>query len=347
MKAVNQNPNPGNRDHRSRYKKKKKKKKNDNDNGNVAGAHIHEDEEQSTKELVLAAVVDNGIVHQNAFKAITTELEFDDEDLGEVACIIIGDHYYPSDDESVCSDNDSRSDNTDPMAIVLIDGQDDSTYGSNKSMDFDDKFWYDDSIKSGELPSLCEHSTSSKCSTVGNNANIQTVICKSSYICDTDEDSSAATFTSHDDSVIDNIHQVAIDSGAANSFYKHSNITKLCVPIQMEQSVRRYLDDINLGAPKLKSIMGWPSKNISTMIDVRQRFGGSIQILQEEDMCLGMSNTRLKLYRLAPYFNRAGVPGGTDEFNTLRDVFTCNIPSAYMYLDPTDSDYQDFRRGRL
>jgi hypothetical protein len=166
-------------------------------------------------------------------------------------------------------------------------------------------------------------------------------------VCDTDEDSSAATFTSHDDSVIDNMHQVAIDSGAANSFYKHSNITKMRVPIQMEQSVRRYLDNINLGAPKLKAIMGRPSKNIATMIDVRQRFSGSIQIIRKEDMCLGMPNTRLTLYRSAPYFNRAGVPGGPDEFNTLRDVFACDIPSAYMYLDPTDGDYQDFCRGRL
>jgi hypothetical protein len=127
---------------------------------------------------VLAAVVDNGIVHQNAFEAITTEAEFDDEDLGEVACIIIGDHYYPSDDESAYSGNDSESDDTDPMDIVLIDGQDDSTYNSNESMDFDDEFSYDDSIKSGEIPSLCEQSTPSECSTVGNNANIQTVICE-------------------------------------------------------------------------------------------------------------------------------------------------------------------------
>jgi hypothetical protein len=232
--TYNQSLNSGNKDRRSCYKKNGN---NNNDNGNVTGAHIHEDEEQSTKELVLAAVVDNGIVHLNAFEAITTEEEFDDEDLGEMACIIIGDHYYPSDDESVYNDNVSESDNADPMAIVLIDGQDDSTYYSNESMDFDGEFSCDDSINSGELPSLCEHSISSECSTVGNNANMQTVICKSSYVYGTDEDSSAATFTSHDDSVIENIHQVAFDSGATNSFHKHPNITKLRVPILMEQSV--------------------------------------------------------------------------------------------------------------
>jgi hypothetical protein len=93
--------------------------------------------------------------------------------------------------------------------------------------------------------------------------------------------------------------------------------------------------------------MGRPSKNIATMVDVRQRFSGSIQIIRKEDMCLGMSNTILALYRLAPYFNRAGVPGGTDEFSTLRDVIKCDMPSQYMYLNPTDCDYQDFCRGRL
>jgi hypothetical protein len=64
-------------------------------------------------------------------------------------------------------------------------------------------------------------------------------------------------------------------------------------------------------------------------------------------MCLGMSNTRFTLYRLSPYFNRAGVPGGSDKFNTLRDVFNCDIPRAFLYFDPTDDDYQDLHQGRL
>jgi hypothetical protein len=34
------------------------------------------------------------------------------------------------------------------------------------------------------------------------------------------------------------------------------------------------------------------STGIATMIDVRQRFGGSVQIIRKEDLCLGMSNTR-------------------------------------------------------
>jgi hypothetical protein len=357
-----QDSNPGNRDRRSRYKKNN----NNNDDGNVAGAHIHEDETQSTKELVLAAVVDNGIIHQNAFEAIATEEEFDDEDLGEVACIIIGDHYYPSvdessdDDESMAGlqsrsnfDDDLEDDESsaprDPLNIVLIDGQDDSSYVTNESMDFDEEFSYDDSIRSSEVPSLLSRgsSTSSDCSTVGNNANIETIICETSYVCDTDEDSSAATFSSHDDTIIDNIHQVTADSGATNGFYKHPNITKLRVPIRMEQLVRRYLDDIVLDAPKLTGIMGRPSQNIATMIDIRQRFSGSIQIIRKEDMFLGMSNTRFTLYRLAPYFNRVGIAGGNDTFDTLRDVFNCDIPRTFLYFDPTDDDYQDFPRGRL
>jgi hypothetical protein len=71
---------------------------------------------------------------------------------------------------------------------------------------------------------------------------------------------------------------------------------------------------------------------------VRQRFGGSIEIIRKEDMYLGMSNTKFTLYKLAPYFNRAGVPGGTDKFDTLKDVINLNIPGAYLYLDPTDKN---------
>jgi hypothetical protein len=70
-------------------------------------------------------------------------------------------------------------------------------------------------------------------------------------------------------------------------------------------------------------------------------------------MYLGMSNTQSTLYRLSPYFNRAGIAGGTDKFNTLRDAFTNDIPGAFLYFDPTDTDHQDyterqdFHRGRL
>jgi hypothetical protein len=126
----------------------------------------------------------------------------------------------------------------------LIDGQDDSSYETNESMDFDDEFSYDESIGSNELPSLNSQysSTSSECSTVAN-GDIQTVICEASYICDTDEDSSAATFTSHDDTVIDNIDdlKVLLDSGAT------VNITSTRVTLKMEQSVVQYLDDVVLG----------------------------------------------------------------------------------------------------
>jgi hypothetical protein len=239
----------------------------------------------------------------------------------------------------------------DPLAIVLIDGQDDSNYESDESMDFDGEFSYDDSISSNELPSLCSQSSCSRAESTIGNGDICTVICEASYVCDTDEDSSAATFTSHDDSVIDNIQQ--LDSGAANSFYNNPNTTKLRVPIRMEQSVRRYLDDIVLDVPKVTGIMNPPLQNIATMIDVRQRFSGTIQIIRKEDMCLGKSNTRFSLYQLSPYFNQAGIPGGTDKFNTLRDVFTNDIPGTFLYFDPTDTDHQDytdcqdFHRGRF
>jgi hypothetical protein len=114
----------------------------------VAGAHVHQDEASTndTKALVLAAVADNGIIHRNAFEPISSRDEFEDEDMGEGACITIGNHYYPSDDESSSDDksmpdlqirlmNDDSSDddddvNSDPLDIVLIDRQDDSSYAN-------------------------------------------------------------------------------------------------------------------------------------------------------------------------------------------------------------------------
>jgi hypothetical protein len=322
----------------------------------VAGAHVHQDKETAidTKALVLAAVVDNGTIHRNAFEPISSRDEFEDEDMGEVACIIIGDHYYTSDDESSCDDesmpglqvrcmDDDLSDDeddddvqSDPLDIVLIDRQDDSSYETDQSMDYDDEFSYDDSIGSNELPSLGSiySSSSSECSTVAN-GDIQTVICKASYICNTDEDSSAATFTSHDDTVIDNIDnlKVLLDSGAT------VNITSTRVVLKMEQSVVRHIDEVALGIPKSLSINGRPSKNIAHMIDVRQRFGGSVEIVRKEDLYLGGSNTMFTLYKLAPYFNRARVPGGADKLSSLRDVMTLDIPGAYLYFDPTDGEY--------
>jgi hypothetical protein len=99
-------------------------------------------------------------------------------------------------------------------------------------------------------------------------------------------------------------------------------------------------------------INGMPSRNIAHIIDVRRRFGGSIEIIRKEDMYLGGSNTKFTLYKLSPYFNRAGEAGGIDKFNNLRDVMTCNIPGAYLdtcaipntyvFSDPTDDDYTDF-----
>jgi hypothetical protein len=258
------------------------------------------------------------------------------------------DDSYADDDDDSYADDDTTAD---PLAIVLINGQDGSNYESDESMDFDDEFSYDDLISRNELPSLCSQSSCSRAESTIGNGDICTVICEASYVCDTDEDSSAATFTSHDDSVIDNIHQ--LDSGATNSFYNNPNITKLRVPIRMEQSVRRYLDDIVLDAPKVTGIMNRPSQNIATMIDVRQRFSGTIQSIRKEDMYLGMSNTRFTLYRLSPYFNRAGIPGGTDKFNTLCDAFTNDIPGAFLYFDHTDTnhrdytEHQDFHRGSL
>jgi hypothetical protein len=345
---------------RNRGNKERQFKKQDEA---VTGAHVHQDKTMAndTKALVLAAVSDNRIIHRNAFEPISSRYEFEDEDMGEVACILIGDHYYPSDNESSSDDesmsglqtrtmdDDLSSDDedaqyenedvpSDPLDIVLIDGQDDSSYETNESMDFDDEFSYDDSIGSNELPSLSSQysSSSSECSTVAN-GDIQTVICEaSSYICDTDEDSSAAMFTSHDDTVIDNIDdlKVLLDSGAT------VNIISTRVTLKMEQSVVRYLDDVVLGVPRLLSIDGRPSRNIAHMIDVRQRFGGSVEIVRKEDLYLGGSNTKFTLYKLAPYFNRAGVLGGPDKLDNLRDVMALDIPGAYLYYDPTDEDFQ-------
>jgi hypothetical protein len=283
--AKNRNRNNGNKD--------RQYKKHDEE---VADAHVHQNNgKDETKALVLAAVADNGIVHKNAFKPISSREEFEDEDMGEVACIIIGDHYYPSDDES--SDDDesmpglqvrnmessdeesttaSTSSDDDPLNIVLIDGQDDSSYETDKSMDYTDEFLYDDSIGSNELSSVRLFLPSSSEDTTVANGDIQTVICEASYVCDTNKDSSAATFTSHDHTIIDNIGDlnVLLDSGSK------VNITRTRVPLTMEQSVRRYLDDIVLEVPRSLSIDGRPSRNITHMIDVRQRFGGSIEIVR-------------------------------------------------------------------
>jgi hypothetical protein len=110
---------------------------------------------------------------------------------------------------------------------VHIDGQDDSGYETEQSMDFDNGFSYDDSIMDDEMPGLCSRSSSvSSASTTIGNGDIRTVICEASYMCDTDEDSSAATFTLHDDSVITNIGVLdsMLDPCAS------MNITNLNVP---------------------------------------------------------------------------------------------------------------------
>jgi hypothetical protein len=263
--------NPGrDRDRQRNRDRRSKRKKAEG----VAGAHVHQDEEvEETDEiraLVLAAVADDGIIHENAFEPIATREEFEDEDIGEVVCVIIGDHYYPSDDETMDSDDSEESD---PLAIVLIDGQDNSSYETEQSVDSDDEFSYDNAVEANEIPSLCSQSSSSIADSTVANGNFQSVICEASYVCVTDEDSSAATFTSHDDSIIDNIQEVRLDTGASNSFYNNPNISKLRVHIIMEQSIQRYLDDIVLDDPKPTGINGQPSQNIATMIDVRQRFG--------------------------------------------------------------------------
>jgi hypothetical protein len=194
--------------------------------------------------------------------------------------------------EESSDDDSTTSSDGDPLNIVLIGGQDDSSYEADESMDYADEFSYDYSVGSNELPSLSSWpSSSSEASTVAN-GDIQTVICEASYVCDTDEDSSAATFTSRDDTIIDNIGNlnVLLDSGST------VNITKTRVPLKMEQSVRRYHDDIVLEAPISLSIDRKPSRNITHMINVRQRFGGSIEIVRKEDFFLGGSNTKFTLY---------------------------------------------------
>ena len=90
-------------------------------------------------------------------------------------------------------------------------------------------------------------------------------------MCDTDEDSSAATFASHDNSVITNIG-VLTDTGSS------MNITCLNVLIKMKQSVRQYLTYTAVDTPKVTMINGKKSTNIVNLnivnlVDVRQRFG--------------------------------------------------------------------------
>ena len=85
-------------------------------------------------------------------------------------------------------------------------------------------------------------------------------------MCDTDEDSSAATSTSHADSVITNIGELS-DTGSS------MNITSLNVLIKMEQSVRQYLTYTAVDTLKVTMINGKKSTNIVNLVDVRQRFG--------------------------------------------------------------------------
>jgi hypothetical protein len=117
----------------------------------------------------------------------------------------------------------------------------------------------------------------------------------------------------------------------------------------MEQSVRRYLDNIVKEVPKPGTINGQRVQNTAHLVDIRQRFSGMINITRKEDMYLGMSNTKFTLYKMAPYFNRAGVPDGADKFDTLCDVLTFNVPGSYVYYDPTgdendsvEMDFDDF-----
>ena len=123
------------------------------------------------------------------------------------------------------------------------------------------------------------------------------------------------------------------------------NITSLNVPIRMEQSVRQYLVTTVLDPPKLAAINGKKTSNIANMIDVRQRFGGNIQIYRKESKYLGRSTTQFTLYKMLPYLYRSERPTSIfpDQFDTLKDVI--HLDNAYMYFDPTDPDYQDFCRG--
>ena len=143
------------------------------------------------------------------------------------------------------------------------------------------------------------------------------------------------------DSVITNIG-VLTDTGSS------MNITKLNVPIKMEQSVRQYLTYTAVDVPKVTMINGKKSTNIVNLVDVRQRFGGNIQFFRKESKYLGLSTTQFTLYKLLPFLSRSGPPTSIfpDQFDTLQDVMNLDMPGAYIYLDPTDHGYQDFRRGR-
>ena len=68
---------------------------------------------------------------------------------------------------------------------------------------------------------------------------------------------------------------------------------------------------------------------------------------RKESKYLGRSTTQFTLYKMLPYLYRSGRPKSIfpDQFETLNDVMTCDISNEYMYFDPTDPDYQDFRRG--
>ena len=251
--------------------------------------------------------------------------------------------------EDDSSSDGSSVDSNDPFNIVHIDGNDDSTYMTTDSMDFDnDDFSYDDSI-TDEMPGLQSRtygadsvasSVSSASLTVGDK-DFQTVICEASYVCDTDEDSSAATFTSHDDSVITNIGVLHSIEDPCTSM----NITSMNVPIRMEQSVRQYLVSTVVDSPKLSMINGKKTSNIANMVDIRQRFGGNIQMYRKESKYLGRSTTQFTLYKMLPYLYRSGRPKSIfpDQFETLKDVI--HLDNAYIFMDPTDPDYQDFCRG--
>ena len=116
----------------------------------------------------------------------------------------------------------------------------------------------------------------------------------------------------------------------------------------MEQSVRQYLTYTAVDVPKVKMINGKKSTNIVNLVDVRQRFGGNIQFFRKESKYLGLSTTQFTLYKLLPFLSRSGPPTSIfpDQFDTLQDVMNLDMPGAYIYLDPTDHGYQDFRRGR-
>ena len=119
----------------------------------------------------------------------------------------------------------------------------------------------------------------------------------------------------------------------------------------MEQSVRQYLVSTVVDSPKLAMINGKKTNNIANMVDIRQRFGGNIQMYRKESKYLGRSTTQFTLYKMLPYLYRSGRPQSIfpEQFETLNDVMTCDVSGQYLYLDPTDPDYQDqyqdFRMG--